>query len=388
MNTTDIVPYKIEDEQFGDLIKMPKLYLAGKLSAENAKVATDRHMKRWEAIADITTADAAAVEAILAPIRQLRTKLDNTAKSLNAARSPHTQKMAAIASAFVSLENSVKASFGRTKSAEDAWQLELLRRSAAATAAATVLLNEKTAKINRKLLISQAINLTFGKDLTAKIVAMHKKFYEFTDATALTAWVDLMRKYVPIYDGKEVQREAIGVLDEILEVRAELIEGFKTEYVERMGAERDKLIDLYAGRLLQLKAGAPVDVVVRPEEFAGSVMRVVHAMNEDAGATASKESINAAFDSTPDVVTPSEGGKGKVQKKKYQCNSIEALQTIMQSWVKHNMNQLSIEELNKKLSFMRTAADVRLNEGKPLLEAKGLVVVDDISTRTRKTTEA
>lgn len=386
MNTTNaIVPYKINDEQFGKLIDLPKIYDEARTSAMNARIATDKFMLPFTGIPDLKTAKVEDVEAILKPIRVLRAKLATTKEKLTNSRMPSTNKMRAIATAIIAEENGVEEDFQRTKKAEDDWQLEILRRSIAAKAAAATKLTAATATIKRKEEIARVINSTFGKDLTERIVAMHKKFYDFTDVGELTAWINQMKKWSPVYDGKEVQRDAVGALDEILEVRATLIAGFKTEYTDRCTKERDTLSDLFAGRVLQLNSGAPTEKIVDVDEFASSVMSTVNAMNEDVADNAAKESMNASFDSAAEPSVISGGGVGKRVKKKYKADSIEALQAIMQSWATFNMKLLSLEELNKKLSFMRTAADVRLNEGSPILEAKGLSVVDDISTRTTKT---
>lgn len=386
MNTTNAVTvYKIDDEDFGKLIDLPKIYNEAITSALNARSVTDKLMTPWEAIPDLKTADARAVEAILSHVRTLRVKLAATKQKLELVRKPHTDKMRAIVSAIVAQENAVEADFQRTKKAEDDWQLEILRRNNEAKRLADTKFAEAQATIKRKAEIAKVINATFGKDLTDRIVSMHKKFYDFTDVVLLTNWISTMKKWVPVYDGKEVQREAVGALNEILAVRASLIEGFKTEYADRCAAERNTLIDLLPGRIIQLQSGSPVEQVVDVDNFASSVLHAVRAMNEVVSDDATKESINASFDAAPELVLESGGGVGKRVKKKYKCDSAEALQTIMQSWVTFNMKLLSIEELNKKLSFMRTAADVRLNEGAPILEAKGLSVVDDISTRTKST---
>jgi hypothetical protein len=56
---------------------------------------------------------------------------------------------------------------------------------------------------------------------------------------------------------------------------------------------------------------------------------------------------------------------------------------LLQSYIKHNLPALTIEEMNKKFSFVLTAANTRLNDGE-LLEAKGLEAIEDYSTTSRR----
>jgi hypothetical protein len=49
------------------------------------------------------------------------------------------------------------------------------------------------------------------------------------------------------------------------------------------------------------------------------------------------------------------------------------------------MSSMTLQELQTKLSFMRTAADKALNEG-TVIEADGLEVVEDYSTRASRKT--
>jgi hypothetical protein len=57
---------------------------------------------------------------------------------------------------------------------------------------------------------------------------------------------------------------------------------------------------------------------------------------------------------------------------------------MLQSFVKHDLATMTLEEVQKKLGFVRTACEGRLNRGETI-EAEGLKVEDDYSTRTRKT---
>ena len=383
MNTTNAEIAKIDDFQFGELVNLPALAKAHKLSADNAKLATDKYLKPFEDIGDLSKADVTTVEAVLVPIRALRVKLDATEKKINGERSPHTQKMTQIASVLIANEKAVRDEFLRCKKADDDWQLELIRRNKVNADAAAAKLKAEQDKIERKAKIATAINAQFGSDLTTRIVDMHKKFYSFDNADALKAWIEKMRTWIPIYNPLTLTNAIEGDAAEIQEVKNSLVPGFLKEYDARCTAERDNLVDMLPGRLDQLYIGAgAAEVVVDVDRFASTIMGAVADMNQAVQDDAQKASINASFDSA--AVPIESSAVGKRVKKKYKADTMEALRAIMQSWAQHNMRLLTIEELNKKLSFMRTAADVRLNEGSPVLEAKGLSVVDDVSTRTAK----
>lgn len=380
--STEIV--KINDEQFGNLVHMPALYEKNLPRVVGCEAQIAMYFEPWSAIKDIKTVSFETAEAILTPLRQLRTLAADLEVGLNIERKPHTQKMAAIVSLFTDLEKRTKTRVDQIVGAENAWQLELARRAKAIIDAADKVTKNAQAKITAIAAIVQQMNTNFGQKLIVIIESMTTKFNEQT-IESLPGWIGQLKKW----NGGEFDinmllpytGESEHVTQALLDVST-----LGDEYLLRVRDAITYLEDCVPGRILQLKTpNDTVGDVVRVNDFASIILADISQRNEVAQQEESRDKLNASFSAMAEPIQESAGAKGKVQKKKYLVESRHAIQAIMQSWVTYSLPLLSIEELNAKLSFMRTAAGERLNAGHPALEAPGLSVIDDIATRTQRT---
>lgn len=365
------------DEKFGELVKLPTLYKENLASVVKAEAFTDQLMKPFNSL-DMATVEVEIMESALAPLRLLRAKLDTTEKAINVGRKPHTTYLNSLISLFTGLEARVKAKFTLIKNGEDAWQTELLRRDKAKVAADAKIVKEAQDKVNAIAAVTKQLNGRFIAALALTISNMTKKFYAQT-ADTLPAFVNSIKQWEPSFNMQAIVVDISGQADHIAQAILDSKDIFASEFIARCKKERDNLVDLKVGRIEQLKVSPEFTPEARVD-----LSGLSEQMNEAVEAGAAKDRLDASFQVTPGVLVVSAGGKGKTVKKKYVVETPEAMQAIMQSWATFSMPLLSMEELNKTLSFMRTAASARLNEGHPPLEAKGLTVVDDISTRTTK----
>lgn len=374
---------KISDEAFGELINLPRIYDKNKLRVDTFDAAAAQYFTPWSNVKDITKLTFEEGEALLTPLRKLRSKGADLETSINTERGPHTRKLTQIASVLISLESTVKIRTTQIAGAENAWQTELKRRAdvtATATANALAASNKEIADVNA---IVQQINTNFGYKTQAAIIAMGGKFNQQTADTlqgyvnSLTAWSN---KVVFAWD---IVMPLTGTVEHIAKAQTQTLAVLTLEFPKQIKEAVQYLADLVPGRLIQLQE--PAEQVVDVNTFASTVMETVNTMNAAAEVDATRQTLNAGFSAAAAPVQQSAGSKGKVEKKKYLVESKEGMQAIMQSWVTYSMPLLSMDELNTTLSFMRTAAAKRLNEGHPELISPGLKVVDDIQTRAART---
>lgn len=385
MSTTDII--KIDDEAFGNLINLPRLYTANKASVAAAQRAADLYLKEFEGI-DWTNVDLVALAPKLANITTLRTKFAGTIKRLNEERMPHADKMRSIVSAFVALENDVIALQDKCATIENAREVEVKRRNKAVTDAAALVTKNKQDRINRIAALETAFYNAYDTMARTEMTAMVTKFFDKAaddlDAyvTSLEGW---SKKGIVLQIGN-VTKNIPGVADELFEAIGKVTAPLTRQYTEFFEMAILRLRDDVPGRLLQLQAKAPVltaevkAAVV--EQASAGLSQVVSSMVSATQLDAQRDTMNAAFDGAA-AAPVGVKAKGTREKRMYKVDSIKGMQAIMQFWVTNSMKTLSMVELNKKLSFMRTAANAALNAGGPEIQAEGLSIVDDIRTTTR-----
>lgn len=361
---------------FGKLVDLPRLAEANRLSIEAASNRTNQLIAPFRVL-DIQTATIESLEAAIAPIRVLRAKLATTEQNINKTRMPYTQKMNEIISVFTGAEKEVHALFDMCKNADDDLQREISRRNKEAAEKNAKDLRDKQDKIDKVAAITKDIHRKFAVYLTETVVAMHTKFYT-QSIDALPAFVKSLSGWTPSFSFDAAIKDLTGEIDLIGQARLDTKRSLETEFVDSCISEREKLVDMLAGRLEQLKE-MPEATIEPPPDISFTADDKESLIDDEV----SKNKMNAAFETTTQAVVIS-SAKGKTVKQKYVVETHEAMKVLMQSWVTYNFPLLSVEELNTKLSFIRTAASERLNAGHPILEAKGLSVVEDIRTKTQR----
>lgn len=361
---------------FGKLIDLPKIAEANRLSIQAATERTKVVLAPFKLL-DLKTAPLEVLEAAIAPVRVIRAKLATTEENIHNTRMPYTRKLDEIASVFTSAEKEVHALFTECKTADDDLQREIARRNKAAADAAAKVLQEKQERIDKIATITKDIYKKAAAYLTAVIVAMHTKFYA-QSAEALPAFVKTLSTWTPVFNFDIAIKDLTGEIDHIAQARLDTKKSCETEFVDSCINEREKLVDMLAGRLEQLKEPS---TPIEPPPISFTADDKTEAIDDEA----SKNKMQATFEAIPEPTILSAGAKGKVVKKKYVADTHDALKTLLQSWVTYSFPTMTVEELNTKLSFVRTAASERLNAGHPILEAKGLSIVEDIHTRTQRT---
>ena len=397
---TELLPaiVLIDDEAFGNLINMPALYAQGLASLHNAKAAVDPLIKTIEAH-DMTKVDALVMEALIQPIRDIRPLLVDTKKCMNEDRAPHTRKMDAMKSLFTGLENDIDALHAKAAAKENAWELEKLSRQKIATKLAADKIQKETEAIQIRANVTNIINKKFADALIVEITGMTTAYYSKTADTladygeALVGWTPemdadtygLITTNILLSGTLHPMPEKMAIYED---VKNSLLPGLQSEWIEKVSAERDRLYVLIPSRVTELAtitAEASNESAAKAVEAVAATITAEASNKEEAVALqADTEQLDSSFTHSA-AAMPSVGlSKGSKVRQKYIPESHKSFTAIIQSWVKNDMGKLTIEELTKKLSFMITAANEQLNKGVKL-EAEGLSVVDDISTRVKRT---
>jgi hypothetical protein len=245
------------------------------------------------------------------------------------------------------------------------------------------------------------INKNLASQISAVIKAMNDKFNSQT-AAELEAYVkDKLTPYTPVLtdvcwsmiqkngDGTAKHHTADEVSGIYQSVSDEYEPASKEEYTKKITAERDRLIELVPSRISELQdiekdatlAQAALDRI-KQEESERNARQQAEA-DEKQVALESKiaiDQMNNVFDAEATSETVSQA-KGTQVKKKYVPNLPASWIPIIQSWVKNDLPICTPDEVAKKLSFMLTSANKRLNSGEVLT---GVTVEDDYSTRSSK----
>jgi hypothetical protein len=355
---------------------------------------------------DITTVKVELMESNDAQLAGLQSKLKEAYNLMNERRSPFTRLFTEITSKFTAEEKKVVEIGNEVKALRDSWQREKARRNSIEQEKQAKELEKKQALIDAKTYIAKCIIDKFSTHAVAAIRRMHEKFYA-QGAKELEAYAAALGKWSPVLDAPTWDSFTQLIANskpqlitpeqhaELLrEVCADQRPKLEKEWIESMTRERDGLIEMVASRKMELEriagdaeAKRQTDERIAQEaaEREAQAKRDAEDKAQALEQAASVDSLNASFDvaaqSTPVVGM----AKGTVVKKKYQPKSHKAHVAIIQWWVKERMSSMTLEELQTKLSFMRTAADKALNEG-TIIEADGLEVVEDYSTRSSRKT--
>lgn len=383
----------INDEQFGKLIQLPEIYAKNKARVEKATEYAATALVAVKLV-DMKTVDPVAMEVFMEPVRKLRSLLSEAQKEILEERKPHTVKMDAIKSLFTGLEKSFDQLILDASTIEDKWELAKLERKREAENQKQIEINKNHEKIRLDTLIRKNIINAFAVHLATDVSKMISAL-EGKDEQALDSFEKGLKLWKPTLDDFDA-KASVGYLGSLLFTKDEteamaltivsdMEDQLANDYAAKMNEQKNKIIEMIPSVKAQLVVNAPISDFVSKEieHIKEEIKEESESKNEAAEATASIEKMNASFDASHAAVQTVSASKGTSFKKIYQPTTHKAFLSIIQSWITNTMSALTIEELNKKLSFMVTAANDRLSDGEKL-EADGLNVIDDVTTKKRR----
>lgn len=388
------------------LSQLPEVLTANASLADRAVSTVREQITPLKGI-DLTTADVPTMERNDATLAALQTRLKDAYTLMNDRRKPFTQRMDEVKAMFTAEEKKIIAIGEEVKLLRDMWQKEKARRNAIAMEEQAKELERKQALIDCKTYFAKCIIDRFSTAAVEAIKRMHSKFYA-QDAASLNAYASALAKWAPALDNITWANFLEGIVnpkpqlitkeqcDELLrEVQEEQRPKLFAEWVESMTRERDALVELVPSRKMELeriagdeKAAAEAQARIEQEARDREAQAAQDAADKAAALeqAAEVDKLNTSFEVASQSAPVVGMAKGTVVKKKYAPKSHKGHVAIVQWWVSNCMAKMTLEELQTKLSFMRTAADKALNEG-VTIEAEGLEVVEDYSTRASRKKE-
>jgi hypothetical protein len=397
-NLPAVVTNPIDDIEFGNLIQLPRLYASGLITVNGAKEYTAKLLAPLEVV-DITTVDSLKMEQLIEPLRENRQFLAEAKAEVYDARMPHTRKLDAMKSFFISFENDLDDLDAQSLGKVKAWEAEKIRRQRVANEDAQKAIHKATERASLVAAITNALNRGVANSILAEVKGMSTAYYA-KSADDLTAYGDALAAWAPELDAETWGpiRDAIKLtgayhstqeVDDILFTTAGgLVEGAKAEYAQAIAAERDRLVTLIPSRINELNTVAPEVAQARIDKeqaaIVANVAQVVEAKAEVVSMTADNDRLNAVLTHAPAAVS-APTAKGTKVKQKYAITLHTAFPPIISNWVKNHLGNMTLEDALKKLSFMVTAANEDLNrKDDPItLLGKGLEVVEEVVVARR-----
>lgn len=387
----------------GQLAQLPDVLTANASLADRA-VATVRGQIEPLKSLDLMNLDIESIEASDATLNSLQGRLKDAYTMMNDRRKPYTQRMDEVKAMFTSEEKKVVEIGNEVKAIRDGIAREKARRIQVAEQEKAAKLEKQQAQIEARSLVVRMLNDRMADIIVKTIYKMHDAF-NAKPATELDAYGATLGKWTPTLTTATWQEVCAGIgnpkpqhiiSEQFAKVFAEVTESegpaLEKLYVTRLTKERDDLVESIPSRKMELeRIAGDAEAAKQAAERLAAEREALKAQAEQDKAdraaaiesAAQVDQVNAAFDIASEA-TPVVGmSKGTVVKRKYVVGSHKAWAAIMQQWVAKEMAGYTLDELNKKLSFMLTAANKRLNDGEEL-KADGLRTEEDYSTRATR----
>lgn len=377
---------KFEPQQ---LQQLPEVLTQNELSRSNAIAVVRPVIDKLKSI-DLTTVDAQEMENNDAVLNDYQARLSVTVETMEGRRKPYTKMFDEVKKCFTSKEIEVNAILYEVKDLRNKWNAEKDRRNRAVEEEKDRQLARLQEVVDIKAQVKETLYERFYARLSKEILTMNEIFNSFAvislkgfEGFELSPFnFDYFTTGFPIIAGKHLNAlECAPIAGSVFDEHKETL---CKEWTEKLQAENARLIELVPSRINELQSGKD-DSAKRLEEKKESLSADLYNVISGIESEADTEKLNASFDVAANATPVVALSKGTTKKQKYNPTTHKAYAAIIQYWVSKQMSLMTVEELSKKLSFMVTAANKALNEG-TRLEADGLNVEDDYSTRTSKKT--
>lgn len=368
------------------------------LLAERATATIQQYLASIAQV-DFTTIDIVSGDSIDAILADLQARAAQSIDLQKERRMPFTKEFDRIRKIFTEAEGQISAMQDQVKAKRSAWQAEKYRRDQAEKEKREKELRIESEKIRFRTAAEGALIEAAHRRIVSMKRALSEIFFQLDEA-GLKSFRESTKHLltVPPLDPENdrIAAPTSAILDQATQQQllTEVFQSFQEEHGMKLGeAMKEEIENLemrIPERLHQLaeiagdaekkriaEANAAAELKAK-EEAEKKRLEEAKAAAETA---AEIQTLNAAMDAaaaTPAITM----AKGTTKKQKYQATSHKAFIAIIQHWVANHMSLMTPEELQKKLSFMVTAANKDLNAGGEVIQAEGLAVVDDFAVRS------
>lgn len=380
-------------------LELAKIQTATKVQQENEHLVVKAETAVNPVIADVTnlhtnltTADALTLEEADQKLNGLQVKIKDSYELIESRRKPITQELDAIKSKLIEPGKAIIALGESVKSLRNSWAKEKGRREGEAEK----LKQQEIAKANDMARIKKEWTDGWNAVYVGKVAnskqGIANKFYSLTEAE-FPAWIEQLKAWNVSKVALDNPKAPVSTLidAEMIQREGNKIEGalkdtFNKDWEATMSAEIEETIEKVPARISELKDAEALKASEarrkkEDEERATQAAKDEADRKAASESEAAMESLNKTMDIAAAAVPAVEKTKGTVVKQVYVAKTHKAWVALIQSWVANDMALMTIEELGKKLSFMKTAAEKHLKETGEVLQAEGLETEEDYSTR-------
>lgn len=393
------LPATIDTQKFGDLIKLPDIL------KKNQELKSKAAIRVKEVLAlippDWKNFDIVKGDEIDTTLAEVQAKLTDAKKVCNERRSPYTQLLTQITSLFTAEENELTDFKESISGPRNAWQREKSRQQQERLAAE----NRAIAKKQEAVELAGQIELGIKQRAQALINTQISKFNERFNSKSieeLPAYGEKLKTWIPVLSADDAvaicKNGEYNARFHLPDEYALLYDNVKSvnephvvmSYQVALIAERNRLVELIPSRIAELQraaqdAQAKADMDARlareaaEREQAASIQK--QQAEEAAKVQAEVKKEEVIFDYASTAQPAIQISKGTVQKLAYRPTTHAELLKLLQFWLTSEFTKLSFEEANKRLSWVRTAANESLNNG---ITIEGCPFEEEFSTRGRR----
>lgn len=376
-----------------DGLKVTELVTTIEQFTEKATETIDKILSRLPK--DLESLDVTAGDEMEQQAMMVYSKVDDRAKQLKESRLEITRVFDDYKKKFTKPEERIGEKLDEIKSFSEDWTREKMRRRRIED-------EKRAAEREKKRKELEAYNAMIKHYFNLSMVAFRELKQKTENAYYTCSSVDELNKIVDRLKTKlshekikavfQKQRDLnpfefsdFGVIIEVKEVLPKVIENEK-QYVEEYYKLIEDLINFYPSQVEKIKNQSEVQRKAEAEALRKKQEEDDAEMEAELQRQAQEEAQKKAIENLNEGLSTAqpavEISKGVSVKLKYDCKTHDDLLRIMQWYVHSIFSNEDFEMLNKRLSFMRTAASKALNDTGEMI--KDVPIKEDIRVRRTK----
>lgn len=386
-NITALIPAEV------NLTELPQQVQQNKELADRAISAIEEKIKSLPSPDKLPEMDVLMGDKIEEEVNDLRRRGKEAEKINKERRMSYTRTFDEVKKVFISFEKGIMEKVEVLDQYSNAWNSEKLRRQREEEEKRAKKQEYENAKIDFSAHLMRQMELHFSFIRKEVIDRLNTEFYSCS-AEQLEEYRDYLRNYIPNYPMEPYKFNAHPMLSngdmiEIKRIAEEthipiISSAFTTEIKE----ETERLISLIPARKNELKRiandleaakEAEKRIAKEKKEREEEEKKRAEERDRQREQEANLEKMNKTLEN--EAVAPAvELTKGTSVKLKYDVKNHKQMLLVIQWWVENELHLLTIPDMLKRLSFMRTAASRALNKGERI---EGVPTIEDVRTRRR-----
>ncbi|MBW7838428.1 MAG: hypothetical protein H3C36_02065 [Chitinophagaceae bacterium] len=377
-----------------NVAELSNVYKLNSELSERAKQAMEGELINLPA--NLKELDVITGDEIETRINALRVKANASLKLNKDRRMQYTRRFDELKSSFIEFEKIIEVSAGKLTEWANAWNSEKHRRREEEKKAQEARMAKQNALIEFEHYIRQELNARLDAIISSTRDQMRKKFYSLTLENIDQAKTELETLCNRSFEENFLFQPAAHPLLEIsemnnihLNVRNEFSAEASKMLSKAIQDEISVLSDSVPGRkqeLIRIQNDEAERLKVEQRIAQEDAERKAQAQREAEERKAQNEAeknaakMDVAFENAA-IGPATQLSSGTQVKLKYDVQTHKQMLLIIQWWVSNSLPLLTVDEMNKKLSFMRTAANSALNKGEVI---DGVPTAEDVRTRAIK----